>query len=143
MLPNVKFVLIFTSVKQPPALSSHLLCFPCVAAKLNTGLTGLSEKLSQKISKVYQEKSETEFDLYYRYNSLYKFFPIYMGMCVLTTLIMQKDSRNCNQTVKEKPKNILFISIFILSISLRTTCVTKHVQSIYTVKPNFAIWTKP
>ena len=32
MFPNVKFVLIFTSVMQPPALSSHFLCFPCVAA---------------------------------------------------------------------------------------------------------------
>ena len=32
MFPNVNFVLIFTSVKQPLALSSHFLCFPCVAA---------------------------------------------------------------------------------------------------------------
>jgi len=32
MFSNVKFVLIFTSVEQPPALSSHFLCFPCVAA---------------------------------------------------------------------------------------------------------------
>ena len=28
MFPNINFVLIFTSVKQPPALSSHFLCFP-------------------------------------------------------------------------------------------------------------------
>ena len=32
MFRNVKFVLIFTSVKQPPALSSHFVCFPCVSA---------------------------------------------------------------------------------------------------------------
>jgi len=32
MFPNVKFVLIFTSVQQPPALGSHFLCLPCVAA---------------------------------------------------------------------------------------------------------------
>jgi len=32
MCQNVNFVLIFTSVKQPPALNSHFLCFPCVAA---------------------------------------------------------------------------------------------------------------
>jgi len=32
MFPNVKVVLIFTSVKQPPALSSPFLGFPCVAA---------------------------------------------------------------------------------------------------------------
>ena len=32
MFPNINFVLIFTSVRQPPALSSHFLCFPCVAA---------------------------------------------------------------------------------------------------------------
>jgi len=33
MFLNDNFVLIFTSIKQPPALSDHLLCFPCVAAE--------------------------------------------------------------------------------------------------------------
>jgi len=32
MFPNVNFVLIFTSVKQTPALSSHFSRFPCEAA---------------------------------------------------------------------------------------------------------------
>ena len=32
MFPNFNFVLIFTSTKQPPALSSHFLCFALVAA---------------------------------------------------------------------------------------------------------------
>ena len=31
MFPNFLFVLIVTSAKQPPALSSHFLCFPWVA----------------------------------------------------------------------------------------------------------------
>ena len=34
MFPNVTFVLIFTSVNQPPALSSHFLFFHCVAAQV-------------------------------------------------------------------------------------------------------------
>jgi len=33
MFPNFNFALIFTSAVQPPALSSHFLCFPWVAAK--------------------------------------------------------------------------------------------------------------
>jgi len=37
MFPDVEFVLKFTSFKQPPALSSHFLCFPWW--QLNTGLT--------------------------------------------------------------------------------------------------------
>jgi len=32
MFPNVKFVLIFTSIKQPLVISSPFVCFPCVAA---------------------------------------------------------------------------------------------------------------
>jgi len=32
MFPNFNFVLIFTFAQQPPALSSHFLCFTWVAA---------------------------------------------------------------------------------------------------------------
>jgi len=51
MFPNVKFVLIFTSVKLPPALSNHFLCFPYICTcELHIDLKfkmGLSPRMHQ------------------------------------------------------------------------------------------------
>ena len=59
MFPNLNFVLIFTSIKQPPALSSHFLCFPLVTA---TGLTvaTFSLLLTRELSEVMLNLSVSE-----------------------------------------------------------------------------------